>query len=201
MNDGIYHPFSDARFAAYKDGITKLIDKVKPTGAKLVLLTPSPFDPLPLRKSGKLRPAGAEKYAWFAPYEKYDDVLARYADWIMQQGDRVDKVIDIRTPMLAFAKEQRADNPEYAIANDGIHFNEDGHRLAAAAILQACGIDADATLGARARKLTAQRQFLLRDAWLSHVGHKRPGVQQGLPLAEAQAKAAELDRQIRSLRE
>src|SRR5205823_282816 len=65
MNDGIYYPFSKFRFVAYQQGINKLIDKVKAAGAKLVLLTPSMFDPLPLKKSGKLLPKGEKKYAWF----------------------------------------------------------------------------------------------------------------------------------------
>lgn len=80
MNDGIYYPFSKERFAAYQQGIGKLIDKVKESGAKIVLLTPPPFDPLPLQPRGKLKPAGEEKYSWVNMYEKYDeDVLARFA--------------------------------------------------------------------------------------------------------------------------
>ena len=34
-------------------------------------------------RSLKLKPVGEKKYAWFAIYEKYDDVLAQYAKWIM----------------------------------------------------------------------------------------------------------------------
>ena len=36
-------------------------------------------------------------------------------------------------------------------------------------------------------------------AWLTDTGHKRPGMKQGLPPAEAQAQAAELDKQIYTL--
>lgn len=198
MNDGIYYPFSEDHFTAYKEGINKLIDKVKGAGAKLVLITPPPLDPLPLRNRGKLRPAGSDKYAWFAIYENYDkEVLARYADWIMQQGPRVDLVIDIRTPMLKHTEQRRADKADYTMANDGIHFDEDGHRLAASAILAACGL-AKQQLGAEFVKLVQQRQTLLRDAWLSQVGHKRPGVKAGLSMSDAKAKAAELDAKIRA---
>src|SRR5690606_15025117 len=42
----------------------------------------------------------------------------------------------------------------------------------------------------------SQRGSLLHDAWLSHVGHDRPGVKAGLPLDEAQTKAAHLEQQI-----
>jgi lysophospholipase L1-like esterase len=49
MNDGIYHPFDDARFKSFKDGTTKLVEKVEKAGAKVVLMTPAPFDPKPLK--------------------------------------------------------------------------------------------------------------------------------------------------------
>jgi hypothetical protein len=47
--------------------------------------------------------------------------------------------------------------------------------------------------GAEILKLVQEKQRLLKDAWLNDTGHKRPGMKQGLPLAEAQAKAKELD--------
>jgi len=194
MNDGIYYPFSKERFAAYQEGIGKLIDKVKGAGARLVLLTPPPFDPLPLKEGGKLQPAGAAKYSWFSMYEKYDEeVLARFAEWIMQQRDRVDLCIDIRKPMLDHVHKQRMDNPQFTLSRDGIHFNEVGHRLIAEAILKECGSTAKLPTDGNMLKLAGQRQSLLRDAWLSHVGHKRPGVRAGLPLEEAQKKSLELE--------
>jgi hypothetical protein len=45
----------------------------------------------------------------------------------------------------------------------------------------------------------AERQRVLKDAWLTEVGHQRPGMAKGLPLAEAQARAAIVDTQIRTL--
>jgi hypothetical protein len=53
--------------------------------------------------------------------------------------------------------------------------------------------------GGEVFKLIRAKQQLLRDAWLTDTGHKRPGLKAGVPLPEAQAKAAELDRQIRDL--
>lgn len=40
---------------------------------------------------------------------------------------------------------------------------------------------------------------MLRDAWLTDTGFKRPGIKKGLPLREAEAKASMLDGQIRRL--
>jgi len=50
-------------------------------------------------------------------------------------------------------------------------------------------------------KLVAERQRLLGLAWLTDVGHKRPDTPKGIPLEEAQKKAAELEKQIRKLAE
>jgi len=41
-----------------------------------------------------------------------------------------------------------------------------------------------------------KRQSLLHDAWLGAIGHKRPGVKQGLPLEKAQAEAKQLAAKI-----
>ena len=46
-------------------------------------------------------------------------------------------------------------------------------------------------------KLVRARGRIVTDAWLTDAGHLRPGMNKGLPLAEAQAKAAELDPKIR----
>ncbi|MEO8495128.1 MAG: SGNH/GDSL hydrolase family protein [Planctomycetota bacterium] len=198
MNDGIYYPFSDERFAAYQKGVNDIIAKVKFSGAKLVLMTPPAFDPLPLHKKGSLRPAGAEKFAWFAIYEGYDDVLKKYAAWIMTLGDRVDLVIDLHTPVNDYVAAKRKDDPDFTMSPDGVHVNEEGHQVLAAAILKALGsepIEPDAKL----LGLVNARQQILHASWVSHVGHKRPDVAAGLPLDEAQAKANEFDRQIRAL--
>jgi len=199
MNDGIYYPFDKQRFAAYQDGIGKLMSAVKATGAKLVLMTPPPFDPLPLRKKKKLRPAGAEKYAWFAIYENYDDVLDRYAQWIRQQADRVDVLVDLRTPVLQYVARRRRDDPEFSMSPDGVHLNREGHRVLADAILKAWGYSKPRSQDQALLELVEQREVLLRDAWLTHVGHKRPGVKAGLPLPQAQSQAAKLNSKIDAL--
>lgn len=201
MNDGIYYPFSDERFSAYKAGIRKLTEKVHASGAKLILITPPPFDPTPLKsRDGKLLPAGAEKYAWFAIYENYDrDVISRYARWIMTQGEDADMVIDVHTPLSEFLAEKRKKDPTFHVANDGVHMNETGHREMATAILKAWGIESWEEPSKQLRQLAKQREHILHDAWLSHVGHKRPGVKEGLALNEANAKAAALQTQIDAL--
>lgn len=198
MNDGIYHPFSDDRFEAYQAGMKQLVDKVHAAGAKAVLITPPPFDPLPLRsQKGKLLPAGEDKYAWFAVYENYDnEVIKRYAEWVMEKKANADMVVDIHGPLTQFLNERRQQDPTFHVASDGVHMDENGHRAMAAAILKSWGVESWEEPAAEVRKLVKQREHILHDAWLSHVGHKRPGVKAGLPLDEAQAKAVEVEKQI-----
>jgi hypothetical protein len=45
-------------------------------------------------------------------------------------------------------------------------------------------------------KSVSERMAVLRDAWLTATKHTHPAVPQGLPLDEAQAKAAELTKTI-----
>lgn len=118
MNDGIYYPFSEERFQQYQTGINTLIDKVTAHGAKLILMTPPPFDPLPMQKKGKLLMA---ETIYEALYGKL--------------------LPEIPADTLALVSKQHA---------------------------------------------------LLHPAWISEVGHRRPGVQPGLPLKEAQTTATAL---------
>lgn len=199
MNDGIYHPFSEQRFAAYKDGIQRLIEKVHASGAQLVLMTPPPFDAIPLKAQGKLVPAGKEKYAYFAVYENYDNVIRKYADWILQQQDHVEMVIDLHQPITDFLADKRQMDPDFTAAPDGVHPNEAGHRILAEVILKAWGLKFLKEPSAEVMAVMNERGGLLHDAWLSHVGHKRPGVKDGLPLPDAQKKAAALAEQADAL--
>ena len=193
MNDGIYYPFSEERFANYQAGINTLIAKVAAHGAPLILLTPPPFDPEPLRKKGKLLPAGAPKYSWMQIYEHYDrDVIARYGKWILKQKGRVKTVIDLHKPVTAFVNEQRKTTPGFALSGDGVHLNKEGHRVIAQAIHAALYQKPLPEIPPATLALLEKRHKIMHASWLSHVGHQRPGVRAGLPLEEARAKADEI---------
>ena len=143
MNDGIYHPPGAERLAAYKEGITKLVKKVQAVGAKVILMTPPPFDVKTRRLRGaKVQPAGADLYGYKTPYEDYDQVLAGYGDWIMTQRDKVAHVIDLHTPMSAYIAACRDANPEYTYG-DSVHPPRSGHYRMALAFLEALGEDGD----------------------------------------------------------
>jgi lysophospholipase L1-like esterase len=301
MNDGIYYPTGEERFRKYQDGIRRLIDRVKASGAAVVLMTTPPFDPEPVRD--KLLPRSAERFSWMHPYEDYDDVLTRYSEWLLTLRDQGLPVADAHGAVNRYLAAARKADPKYRLAGDGIHPNATGHWLMAQELLRAwhapaevdtadvdvaarkvrhgdvtdlavaaaevrftwrtrlplpadpqwdprlaereqiaerfnrqrlrvAGLDGDRyelwegdrrvgeasrtelaagldmtrfpELSTNARsaelgKLVEKRQLLLARAWLSAVGHKRPGTEQGLPLEETQRQAEPLDAQLRKL--
>ncbi|MCE9605384.1 MAG: SGNH/GDSL hydrolase family protein [Planctomycetia bacterium] len=215
MNCGIYHPFSDERFQKYQAGMELLRKRSADVGARVLHLTPPVFDPEPIR--ARVLPAGRTDYR--TPYEGYDDVLARYSDWLLSKRSKSAAadgwdVVDVHGPMLRFLKEHRASDPKYCLAGDGVHPNDIGQWIIARALLLHWGApaaeiaraeDGDKVIaqkpnGPAMLKLIAERQALLHDAWLTKTGHKRPGVKAGLPMEEAQAKAKEIDAKIAALK-
>ena len=196
MNDGIYYPFSEERFAAYQKGMGRLIRKVKASGAKLVLITSPPFDPVPLRRKGKLLPAGAEKYAWFNIYEGYDSVLDRYAMWLKTQKSKVDGFIDVRAPILQEQAKIRKKDPDFTMSGDGVHIDRKGHGIFADSVLKALELGDTKGLDPALLKLVADKHKVMHLAWLDLAGHKRPGPNSKIPFAEAQKRAVEIETKI-----
>jgi hypothetical protein len=80
--------------------------------------------------------------------------------------------------------------------------NGDGHRAIAAALLNGLGFDdfESTKVDGNLIGLVRARHRLLRDAWLSEVGHKRPGMKKGKPIVETQREAAELTKRIADLK-
>ncbi len=191
MNDGIYHPFSQRRFEIYQDGVNRLIKKVHATGAKLVLMTPPPFDAVPLKKkAGALRTSASKEFAYFGIYEHYDrDVISRFAKWVMQQEKRVEMVIDLHTPITKHLADQRKKNPSYTLSPDGVHPNPLGHRIIGDTVLLAWGVPSVTEPDSKLLEIIQARTNVLHDAYLSAIGHKRPGVKKGLPPDQAEQKA------------
>jgi len=197
MNDGIYLPYAEDRFGKFRDGILRLRAKVEAAGAQLVHLTPPTFDPGPLGKRAVAKDAkGSDK-----PFELYNDTLGRYSEWLLAQRAKGWRVIDIHGPMDQALAERRATNPDFRFAGDGVHPNVAGHWVIARAVLDGLGQATDdfTTNASYADliKLVHARGRILTDAWLTETRHLRPGMNKGLPLAEAKAKASELEPKIR----
>lgn len=197
MNDGIYLPLSEERFGRFKAGIERLRAKVTATGAQMIHLTPPVYDPVTAKA---------------APGFNYDDVLASYSEWLLSKRADDWTVLDIHGPMRECLREGRARDPQFQLAGDGVHPGDVGHWLMARPLIAHFGAPAEWAKAATAEtmlqgiphggellKLVAERQSVLKDAWLTDTGHQRPGMGKGLPLAEAEQRAAKLQTQIREL--
>lgn len=192
MNDGIYLPFSEERFGKYKDGIKWLHEEIEKTGAEIIHITPPIYDE---RKGAA-----------------YSNVLDLYSDWLI--SNRYTKgwnVIDIHWPMKKMLDDYRHQDSTFVFAKDGVHPNEKGHYEMAKHILAYLGepmlLNTDdpeeffstRQKGTEILTLVQSLQRITKDAWLTHIGHKRPNMKKGLPLDEAMAKSKEIESQIQLL--
>jgi lysophospholipase L1-like esterase len=191
MNDGIYLPFDAGRFQAFQDGMRWLHQTVEASGAKIIHLTPPVYD----ETKGR--------------FPVYADVVRQHADWIVRQRAEGWQVIDLHTAMRRELAERRTRQPGFAFSSDGVHPDPQGHWFMARVFLNglgASGVEALATPeallpgpnGAELLRLVTQQQAILRDAWLTQTGHRRP-LAAGLPLPEAERQARELDTAIRKI--
>ena len=191
MNDGIYLPFDEERFEAFKKGMAWMHQTVESTGAEIIHVTPPIYDE---RKGAA-----------------YANVLDIYSDWLISRRYTENwKVIDLHWPMRKGLEEKRSMNPDFAFAKDGIHPDELGHFLMAKILLAGLGenVTNAKTIeellspfpkGMQVLALIEQRQEIQKLAWLSETGHLRPGIPPGLSLKEAKEKISELNLQIRKL--
>ena len=71
--------------------------------------------------------------------------------------------------------------------------------MIARGVVEGLGLKWDATLDKELIASLQSRRTVMHAAWLSHVGHKRPGMKPGLPVDEARSSVAELGRTISRL--
>ena len=192
MNDGIFMPYDAARFQAFTNGMTWFHDAVEKSGAKIIHVTPPIFDEVNGGHAG------------------YAEVLDKSSEWLVMQRTNGWRVVDLHTPMKLALAAGRAKNPAFTFAKDGVHPDERGHWLMAKTILtmlgakdldgitNASGMFSNQDDGKELLDLIHRQSSVMKDAWLTDIGHKRPQ-KPGLPLAEAQTKAAEIETQIQKL--
>ncbi|MGV3639177.1 MAG: SGNH/GDSL hydrolase family protein [Adhaeribacter sp.] len=198
MNDGIYLPFGEERFRKYREGMTWLHDTLAKTGARVILVTPPVYD----------EQRGTAK--------GYGRVLDKYSEWLLQQRKKGWEVADVHFPMKQYLeagqkKGAASGSGSIPLAADGIHPGELGHWLIARQLLLHLGEkqagsypDIRAAMapihrGEELLKLVAERQSLMKDAWLTSTGHQRPGMRTGLPLSEAREQAAQIATEIQEV--
>ncbi len=195
MNDGIYLPLDEMRFAKYREGMTKLKAAVEKAGAKFIAITPPFYDAQ--KNRGK---------------EYYDGVLAKYAEWLNERASKDGwQVIDLHTAMANEVAKRRKSQPNFTFANDGVHPNKEGHWFIARQLIAWFG-DAEAAAASDAAKmlqqknapeklhaLVARQSGLMRDSLVATAGHKRPGVAKGFPFEQAVLKSSEISEEINKL--
>lgn len=190
MNDGIYLPLAEDRFKAFRDGMERLHAKVITAHAAMIHLTPAVYDAVAAGQTN-------------GPARDYDAVLDRYSKWLLEQRSRGWVVVDLHGPVRRALDEQRARDRSFRLAGDGVHAGTLGHWLMARPILEFSGAPENVFKGASPAALTAMkpngetilkmvqaRQRVIKDSWLTAIGHKRPGMAAGLPIPEIEQRAA-----------
>lgn len=184
INDGIYQPLEEARFKAFQNGVTRLLDQCQASGVKQVyLVTPPIFD-------------AATKPGEF----NYDSVLTAYAAWETQLKRPGLTVIDLHTAMRK-AREARTE----VFSRDRIHPGDDGHLLMARTILAGAGV---ATPDVTAKEAMADPLFKAVDQlrryragkWMPFIGYTRDRVVTPTPLGDAEEQVAKLQAKVDELR-
>ncbi|HEV7925473.1 MAG TPA: SGNH/GDSL hydrolase family protein [Verrucomicrobiae bacterium] len=196
MNDGGSLPADATGTKRFAEAITNLREAASKAGVKrVVICTPPVFD-----DKGD------------AHQRFHDENLARYTAWLLSKRAKGWDVVDIHTPMRRALDEGRAKNPDFKFAGDGVHPGREGHWVMAHEILTqffgakldgaTCSEDFFPAHGSEIRELVHERSVLLFDAWMTQIGHKRPGVaggpgvKPGPSITEANVKAAEIGQQI-----
>ncbi|HRE82420.1 MAG TPA: SGNH/GDSL hydrolase family protein, partial [Opitutaceae bacterium] len=93
MNDGIYLPFTTERFQAFQAGILELKKSVEQRGSGFLLVTPPNYD------------------AKGDSANSYNEVLARYGAWQLEQRKLGWQVVDLNGPMTEELASRRKTNP------------------------------------------------------------------------------------------
>ena len=130
INCGIYHPFDQKIFQEYQQGITRLMKAAEAQNAELILMTPPPYAAPVDDWQAARADAGRNDFSYARPYLAYDDVMKKYAEWLLSLEGRV-KVIDLQSSMRRFQM--------LCYDEDFIHPNIYGHQLMAVTMLDALG--------------------------------------------------------------
>lgn len=194
INCGIYEPFDKGRLEKYQQGMTSLKASVEKSGAKFIVVTPPFYDDMRSPKAFS-----------------YNEVLDKYSEWLLTKRADGWLVVDLHAPMTREVQKRRESDPKFSFQPDGVHPNDEGHWYMAQQLIRFFGDESVAAAATPQAMLATkkmpeslfplvqQRVNVLRDAYVSAAGHKRPGVAAGLPVSEAEAKAKELTMKIEAL--
>jgi lysophospholipase L1-like esterase len=182
MNDGIFQPLDESRFAAFRNGVQRLITETRAAKvARLFLVTPPIYD--------STEPGN------------YDTVLTAYAAWETTLREPGVEVIDLHSAMR-----QARGARSTPFSSDHVHPGDDGHLLMATTILKAFGITPPAETPDLIRSSPLFQQIdVLRGKewglWMNHTGYTRERHVPPQPLhPNGVAETEDIRRKIASLR-
>jgi lysophospholipase L1-like esterase len=191
MNDGIYLPLDETRFQKFKEGTIWMHDQVVLSGAKIIHITPSLYEEKPTENSG------------------YGKVLDEYSHWLTQQKNW--QVIDTHSALQKYLHTELKKDANFRISKDGVHPGDEGHWMMAKEILRYLGAKKINRMNSVEEMLApmkepkayfdlvVERHNILKDAWLTQTGHKRPEMKKGIPMSDAILKAADLMKKMEEL--
>jgi lysophospholipase L1-like esterase len=216
MNCGIYHPFSKDRFTAYRQGIRKLVEESQAIGAEVILITPPPYAG---RVKPKAPPQEGEPYGYRTPSPDYNEVLERYAEWILSLEKKkgfwglfsINGIKGVRSVTVRPGIERFM---EACYPKEPVHPNEYGHLLMGEAFLQGIGKNTGSSLletgendlakdpkWKKLHDLVRQQRELYDRSLLNDIGHGNEGVAKRFttPLAEAEESVKVINTSIAKL--
>jgi lysophospholipase L1-like esterase len=115
----------------FEKGLEKLLDALKPAGARVVLFTPVPFDTSPRFTEAKTRNAMLQQYA---------DAVKRIA------GERKLSCADLYATVLKRyedyekLRQMKAIRDDESLTDNGMHLSEDGYRVTTLSFVQSLGM-------------------------------------------------------------
>jgi lysophospholipase L1-like esterase len=199
MNDGGSLPADESGVKRFSAAAIQLREKALKAGVKrVVLCTPPVHD---ARGNASLK--------------SHDENLTRFSTWLLSKKAEGWGVVDLHGPMRRALDQRRAEMPAFAFAADGVHPGREGHWLMARSILdEYLGVNLAGrssaeqlfkSNGTEIRNLIHSRMTVLFDAWMTRLGHSRPGVpggpgaEPGPSIAKATARAAEITQRVQGL--
>lgn len=184
INDGIYQPLDSERFAAFQQGVNKLIEQCQAAGVEqVVMVTPPIYDTA--TKPGQFN---------------YDSVMTEYAAWEVKLDRPGVLVVDLHSAMRK-ARDARAE----VFSKDKVHPGAEGHLFMAKTILTGLGVSVpNSSLEAiQADPLYKQIDKLRKHRstnWMKHIGYTREKTVTPEPLGDTEEVAAEMKKAINQTR-
>ena len=128
--------------------------------------------------------------------------MDKYSNWLLNQKNHNWKVIDIHFPLKKYLANQRLKNKAFFLAADGVHLNEQGHQIISNEILNYLGekpVDSFDPTKLNYYPLITERQVIMKNAWLTSIGHKRPQMEKGISMETALKMYNDIEIQILKL--